>query len=252
MSDPAKPRPATARPQTWVALALAALCALPLSAQTTDPPLAGGDPARGAELFSDCSGCHQIGEGARNRIGPHLNNLFDRPAGSIAGFAYSKAMQRMGTDGLVWTYRTLDAYLENPRALVSRTRMSYPGMADAGDRADLMAYLRTLSAAPSDIPGSAPTASDADHDLDPAILALQGDPEYGEYLAGECISCHSAQGADTGIPSITLWPEQDFVIALHAYKSGLRPHPVMQMVAGRLNNEEIAALAAYFGSLGRN
>ncbi|QIE42893.1 c-type cytochrome [Rhodobacteraceae bacterium SC52] len=221
----------------------------PLAAQETDDALAGGDAERGAELFQECSGCHQIGPGATNRIGPHLNEIFDRQAGSISGYAYSKSMQRMGDDGLVWAYRNLDAYLENPRALVSRTRMSYRGMEDATDRSDVLAFLRAYSAKPSDIPESPPTASDAGHDLDPAILALDGDPEYGEYLSGECITCHSPQGADTGIPSITLWPEDDFVIALHAYKEQLRPHPAMQMVAARLSNEEIAALAAYFASL---
>lgn len=221
----------------------------PAAAQQDETALAGGDPERGAELFQECSTCHQIGPGATNRIGPHLNGIFDRPAGSLPGFAYSKSMQRMGDDGLIWAYRNLDAYLENPRALVSRTRMSYRGMPQAADRSNVLAFLRTFSAKPSDIPESPPTASDAGHDLDPAILALDGDPEYGEYLSGECITCHSARGADTGIPSITLWPEEDFVIALHAYKEQLRPHPAMQMVAARLSNEEIAALAAYFGSL---
>ncbi|MCP5038971.1 MAG: cytochrome C, partial [Rhodobacteraceae bacterium] len=56
-------------------------------------------------------------------------------------------------------------------------------------------------------------------------------------------------GSDEGIPAITGWPTEDFVIAMHAYKEKVRPHPVMQMMAGRLSNEEIAALAAYFVDL---
>ncbi len=221
----------------------------PALAQATDHGLAGGDAARGAELFMECSGCHEVGPDARDGIGPHLNRVFDRRAGSIDGFAYSKGMARMGADGLIWGYATLDAYVANPRALVSRTRMSYPGMDDPADRRDLLAFLRVYSADPANIPESPPTASAAGHDLDPAILALEGDPAYGEYLSGECITCHSAQGSDSGIPSITQWPEEDFVVALHAYKQNLRPHPAMQMIAGRLNNEEIAALAAYFAGL---
>jgi cytochrome c len=90
---------------------------------------------------------------------------------------------------------------------------------------------------------------DNDSDPDPDILALDGDPAYGEYLSGECTTCHQASGEDAGIPSITGWPEEAFVLTMHAYKSGDRIHPVMQMVAERLGNEEIAALAAYFGSL---
>ncbi len=152
-------------------------------------------------------------------------------------------------DGLVWTVEALDAYIENPRALVSKTRMSFDGLEDAQERADLMAYLRGFSDSPSDIPEAEPTARATDHNIDPAILALQGDPEYGEYLATECLTCHQADGSATGIPSITLWPQDDFVIAMHAYKDRLRPHPVMQMMAGRLSNEEIAALAAYFTNL---
>ncbi|MDT8327969.1 MAG: c-type cytochrome, partial [Roseovarius sp.] len=88
-----------------------------------------------------------------------------------------------------------------------------------------------------------------DHSVAPEILALQGDPEYGEYLSSECVSCHQIDGSANGIPSIAYWPEDDFVVAMHAYKAKLRSHPVMQMMAGRLSNEEIAALAAYFGTL---
>ncbi|QIE47205.1 c-type cytochrome [Pseudohalocynthiibacter aestuariivivens] len=208
-----------------------------------------GDADKGAMLFAQCKGCHQIGEGATDRIGPHLNGIFGRAAAAHDGFAYSKSMQRAGVDGLIWTAETLDAYIENPRALVSKTRMSFRGIPDPSDRADLLAYLRRYSDDPADIPEAEPTALPTDHDLDPAILALEGDPDYGAYLATECLTCHRADGSANGIPSITLWPTDDFVIAMHAYKRKLRPHPVMQMMAGRLSDEEIAALAAYFKDL---
>lgn len=208
-----------------------------------------GDAENGEKVFSKCIGCHQIGQGAKDRVGPHLNGIFGRKAAAHDGFSYSKSMERAGKDGLIWTAKTLDAYLENPRALVSKTRMSFRGLKDADDRADVLAYLRDFSDNPSDVPEAEPTARATDHDLDPTILALQGDPEYGEYLASECLTCHRADGSAEGIPSITLWPTEDFVIAMHAYKRKLRPHPVMQMMAGRLNDEEIAALAAYFKDL---
>ncbi|WP_281859611.1 c-type cytochrome [Litoreibacter halocynthiae] len=208
-----------------------------------------GDADAGEALFSQCKGCHQIGASAKDRIGPHLNGIFGRRAGAHKGFAYSKSMQRAGVDGLTWTAETLDAYIENPRALVSKTRMSFRGIKNPDDRANLMAYLRDFSDNPSNLPEAEPTARATDHDLDPEILALQGDPEYGEYLSNECLTCHQADGSAEGIPSITQWPEEDFVVAMHAYKRKLRPHPVMQMMAGRLNNDEIAALAAYFKDL---
>ena len=91
-----------------------------------------------------------------------------------------------------------------------------------------------------------PTARGTDHGLDHEILSLQGDRDYGAYLSSECTTCHQAEGGNAGIPSIVYWPKEDFVTALHAYKSKQRKHPVMQMIAGRLSNEEIAALAAYF------
>lgn len=209
-----------------------------------------GDAERGARLFAQqCKACHQIGEGAANRVGPRLNGVFGRQAGSLADFNYSKSITRMGADGLVWTLETLDAYIENPKALVSGTRMNYRGLTDAAARADLMAYLRDWSDRPQDIPESEPTARKTDPELSPEILAIQGDPAYGEYLASECQTCHQADGSDQGIPSITGWPAEDFVVAMHAYKQKLRPHPVMQMMASRLNDEEIAALAAYFATL---
>jgi cytochrome c len=208
-----------------------------------------GDPEKGAKVFKKCSGCHQVGTGAVDKVGPHLNGIFGSLAAEHQGYRYSKSMTRAGDDGLIWTAETLDAYLENPRALVSKTRMSFRGLKDEKDRADVLAYLRTFSDNPSDIPEAEPTAIATDHDLDPAILALEGDAEYGEYLASECLTCHKSDGTSDGIPSITLWDTEDFVVAMHAYKQKLRPHPVMQMMAGRLNDEEIAALAAYFKSL---
>jgi len=208
-----------------------------------------GDPENGAAVFKKCKSCHQVGEGAQNRVGPQLNGIFGRAAGSLEDVKYSKSMARMGADGLIWTGETLDAFIENPKALVSKTRMSFRGIKDAQDRSDLLAYLRLYSDDPANFPEAEPTAQGTDHDLDPAILALEGDPEYGEYLASECKTCHQASGANDGIPGINGWLTDDFVVAMHAYKSKLRPHPVMQMMAGRLSDEEIAALAAYFNDL---
>lgn len=208
-----------------------------------------GDPVAGQEVYRKCKSCHQVGAGAKHRIGPHLNGIFGRRAATQEDFRYSRALVRAGTGGLEWHADTLNAFLENPRALASGTRMSFRGIKKTKDRQNLIAYLRTFSDNPSDIPEADPTANPTDHDLDPAILALEGDPDYGEYLSSECTTCHRVDGADEGIPSIVLWPEEDFVLAMHAYKNKKRAHPVMQMMAGRLNAEEIAALAAYFAVL---
>lgn len=209
-----------------------------------------GDAERGAEIFDYCAACHEVGRGAVNGIGPHLNGIFGRRAASVGdGYVYSDSLQRAGADGLEWHLRTLDAYIENPKALVSGTRMNFDGLDDPRERADLLAYLRRFSDNPRDIPEADPTARAPEVDLPPEILAMAGDPAYGEYLSSECATCHQRDGADDGIPSITNWPAEDFVVAMHAYKQKLRPHPVMQMMAGRLSDEEIAALAAYFGKI---
>lgn len=208
-----------------------------------------GDAKAGATLFQVCKTCHRVGKDARNAVGPHLNGLFGRIAGSVETFRYSEGLVRAGADGLIWTADSLDAYLENPKNLVSRTRMNFRGMPGADDRSHVIAYLRSFSDNPSDIPEAEPTSTPTDHDFDPAILAIVGDPDYGEYLSGECLTCHQESGADKGIPAITGWPREDFVVAMHAYKKEIRAHPVMRMMAGRLSDEEIAGLAAYFESL---
>ena len=77
---------------------------------------------------------------------------------------------------------------------------------------------------------------------------LKGD-KFGEYLASECTACHKASSGGSNIPVIAGRPVKDFIIALYSYKLKTRRSQVMEMVADRLSDEEIAALAAYFSSL---
>jgi cytochrome c len=112
-------------------LLLAAIALLPLVAFG-----AAGDPAKGKAIYQRCQGCHSID---RNRVGPMHLALFGRRAGSLEGFAYSKAMRE---SGIVWNEATLDKFLENPRGVVPGTKMTYAGVKDAQERADLIAYLK--------------------------------------------------------------------------------------------------------------
>jgi len=80
-------------------------------------------------------------------------------------------------------------------------------------------------------------------------LLAGADVGYGEYLSGECVTCHSQKGVDKGIPAINGLDAEVFATVMHAYKAGDMEHPVMQMVARRLDNEQIASLAVYFASL---
>ncbi|WP_146344108.1 c-type cytochrome [Phaeobacter marinintestinus] len=208
-----------------------------------------GDPVRGAELFQVCGECHEVGTDAAHKVGPVLNGIFFRKVAVFEDFEYSDGIRRARRDGMVWDLEHLDAYLNNPKALVSGTNMVFAGMPEAKDRGDVLAYLRQFSDSPQDIPEAAPTAKPVDVSLTPETLAIVGDPDYGEYLSSECTTCHQVDGDYDGIPAIIGWYDEDFVLAMHAYKQKIRPHPVMQMLAGRLSDEEIAALAAYFGAL---
>jgi cytochrome c len=85
--------------------------------------------------------------------------------------------------------------------------------------------------------------------LMPGAGARAADPAFGEYLSSACVTCHRLDGADKGIPSIVGWPTDQFVLVLKSYKSKERPNQVMQTVTAGLSDEEMAALAAYYGSL---
>ena len=205
-----------------------------------------GDAEAGRAVFGECEGCHEIGAGAKHGIGPQLNGLFGRLAASHETFAYSPAFLRLRDRGLVWDEATLEQLLADPDTLVPDSPMSFDGLPDAVDRRNLIAFLRGIG----DGSGIARTGVEQDHGIDPAVLAIRGDAEYGAWLSGECVTCHRADGGDAGIPSIVRWPVDRFVIAMHAYRSGRRDHPVMQMIARRLGDEEIAALAAFFENPG--
>jgi cytochrome c len=102
---------------------------------------ADGDAARGEARFQDCAPCHKLEAGANN-VGPSLHSIFSRKAGELADFRYSPAIKR---SGIIWTPETLDKFVTDPQALVPTNRMPYAGMASAGDRADLIAYLRNAT-----------------------------------------------------------------------------------------------------------
>lgn len=109
------------------------------------PAGAAGNPERGDALFRTCAACHQIGVGARNDVGPILNNIVGRRVGSRSGYRYSRAMAAAGADGMQWTEQALHAFIEDPRTAMRGNRMAYAGLRDAEQREDLIAYLRTLT-----------------------------------------------------------------------------------------------------------
>ena len=99
-----------------------------------------GDAAKGATVFKQSQACHNVAEG-KNGVGPSLHKLVGRTAGSIAGYSYSAANKG---SGIVWSAEKLYEYLEAPQKVVVGTKMSFAGLKKAQDRADVIAYLKTI------------------------------------------------------------------------------------------------------------
>src|SRR5579871_5812294 len=97
------------------------------------------DAAAGEKVFAKCKICHQIGEGAKNLVGPVLNGVVGRPAGTYPGYNYSEANK---SSGLTWDEATLKVYLKDPRAKVPGTKMVFPGLQSDDDIANVIAYLK--------------------------------------------------------------------------------------------------------------
>ncbi|MEO3430471.1 c-type cytochrome [Pelagibius sp. CAU 1746] len=128
-----------------------------------------GDAAKGEKVFKKCKACHAVGEGAKNKVGPHLNDVVGRSAGTVEGFKYSAAMVAAGEGGVVWDEDSLSAYLEKPRDYIKGNRMSFAGLRKEDERADVIAYLETFSegskpaaaAEPADAPSQQAAAASA-------------------------------------------------------------------------------------------
>jgi cytochrome c len=97
---------------------------------------AAGDAGRGEQIYARCLACHAL---AYDRVGPRHCGLLGRRAGSVAGFEYSAAMKK---SGIVWTAKTLDRFLADPMRMLQGTSMTYAGVPNPKERADLIEYLR--------------------------------------------------------------------------------------------------------------
>lgn len=112
---------------------------LPLFALFGLAPAHAQDAAAGKTVFNQCRVCHQIGEGAKNGVGPHLNGLIGRPSGSVEGYAYSEANKKFAK---VWDEPIFTSYIKDPRGTVPGTKMAYAGLKDEKAIMDLTAYLK--------------------------------------------------------------------------------------------------------------
>jgi cytochrome c2 len=122
--------------RTTIAIA-AAVTALAAASQAQ----AAGDPAKGKATFAQCAACHKADATGRSTIGPNLWKVSGRKSGTLPGYAYSPAMKAAGK---VWTDAALDAYLAAPATAVPGNKMPFAGLKAPADRANVIAYLRTL------------------------------------------------------------------------------------------------------------
>ena len=101
------------------------------------------DAAAGEKVFAQCRACHQVGETAKNGVGPVLNGLFGRKSGTIPGYNYTDANKN---SGIVWDEATFSDYIKDPRAKIPGTKMVYPGLKEEQRIKDLIAYLKQFDA----------------------------------------------------------------------------------------------------------
>jgi cytochrome c len=145
--------------------------------------LAHADAEKGVTAGRPCLACHSFEKGGAQKTGPNLWDIVGRAPGAVAGFAYSDAMKAKA--GEPWTYETLDKFIADPKSYLPGTKMSYSGLKRDDARADLIAYLRTLSDNPKPLPeaaaqsgttapAAAPDAAGAAPDAPPS--AVEGEP----------------------------------------------------------------------------
>lgn len=204
------------------------------------PLLASADPAAGEALNRACAACHSFDDGGPQKVGPNLWDIVNAPHAHIPEFAYSDALLAMAEEP--WTYEALNAFLASPRDYAPGTKMSYAGMRSVQDRANMIAYLRSLSDDPAPLPtaeeieavtgggaeaeadaetGGAPTeeeASDsaaagdvqeaaADAGAADSIIEriAAADPAAGQSAVRACAACHSFEEGGANRVGPNLW-----------------------------------------------
>lgn len=120
-----------------------ALIVAGLSAPTA--ALADGDAVAGAKVFKKCAACHTATE-EKNKVGPHLVGIIDRPMASIADYKYSKAMTEHAAEVPAWTVEALTTYLKDPKGVVKGTKMAFAGLKKDDEIANVIAYLKDPAA----------------------------------------------------------------------------------------------------------
>ncbi len=139
--------------------------------------LASADPTAGEAVFKRCVACHTVEKGGANKVGPGLWDIVNRPVAAHEGFAYSAPMREFAQGGsVVWDYDHLDHFILSPKGLVKGTAMGFAGLKRPEERANVIAYLRTLADTPAPLPEAPiPAAAPAGDAAAPAETAPEPD-----------------------------------------------------------------------------
>jgi len=128
----------------------AAASAAPKEIEPVAPLLAGADVAKGEAAAKKCVACHSFDKGGANKVGPNLFNVVGGHRAHMATFNYSNTLAAMKDQN--WEYEDLNKFLANPKAVVPGTKMAFAGISSAKERAEVIAYLRSLSDSPKPLP----------------------------------------------------------------------------------------------------
>ena len=217
--------------------------------------LAKADPKKGEQIAKVCETCHNFQKGAGAKIGPDLWDVVGRPVASFPGFDYSDALKKMGGD---WTYEKLNDWIRDPKTMAPGTKMAFAGEKEPERRADVLAYLQTLSDKPVPFPqpsaapaAAAPAAASApaaaapapaaaaapqpEEESLPALLA-HADAAKGKQDAMICAACHNFEKGQGSKVGPDLW---DVVGRKMASNPGFSYSDSLKSVGGDWTYEEL-------------
>lgn len=118
--------------------------AIAAAAAIATPALAQGDAEAGERVFNKCRACHQVGEDAKNRVGPVLTGVVGREIASVEDFNYSDAFMEKREEGFTWTEEHLTEYLADPRGYIPGNKMTFAGLREEEEIADVIAYVQSF------------------------------------------------------------------------------------------------------------
>ena len=236
------------------------------------PLLASADVAAGESIAKRCAACHSFEQGGPNKVGPNLWNVVGAEHGHVEGFSYSDAIAGIAGP---WGYEELNAFLASPRDYAPGTKMTFAGLRSVEDRANLIAWLRSLSDDPQPLPEPTAAAEPAEEEVAEAApaeaaapaqsgdesaadaaaspdgaeaeggsvgaLLASADPASGEKLARRCAACHSFEQGGPNKIGPNLW---DVVGAEHGHVEGFNYSDAIAGIEGPWTYEQLDAFIA--------